>query len=135
MFLAPGVSGSAPRTAPAWNPDSQPGRAGHGLRRRGAVRLYDRRTTVRHSYGRGAVAMNHPYTQGEVRPSDAVGSPPAVDVSVPLLRLRGYRREPVLPEDCLLGPSCLVCRWRRAGLLEVRLFDPPTDARDRAEAA
>lgn len=28
-----------------------------------------------------------------------------------------FRREPIPPEACRLGPRCLVCRWRREGLI------------------
>ena len=37
---------------------------------------------------------------------------------VSLLRLRQRDREVIPPERCLLGPDCLVCRWRREGLLD-----------------
>ena len=59
--------------------------------------------------------MHHPDHQGEVRPvpTPASGSPPAI----PLLSLRGERRV-IPPEACRLGDDCLVCRWRRAGLLD-----------------
>lgn len=46
--------------------------------------------------------MNPNTPQGEIRPIHAV---------IP------YRREPIAPEDCRLGPSCLVCQWRRTGLI------------------
>lgn len=87
--------------------------------------------------------MNHPQRQGELRLFDAadreadpvdsdpigpdLGDFPFSGPTVPLLRLRRREREPVPPERCLLGPRCLVCQWRRAGLL-----DPPADP---AEAA
>ena len=54
--------------------------------------------------------------RGEVRPTDTVD----YASSVPLLRLRRQGREPIPPERCLLGPDCLVCRWRRAGLLDLQ---------------
>lgn len=71
--------------------------------------------------------MNHSPLRGEARPIDTVAPPGS---TVPLLRLRRQGREPIPPERCLLGPGCLVCRWRREGLL-----DPPADAADRADAA
>ena len=37
--------------------------------------------------------------------------------SLPLLSLRGERHV-IPPDDCRLGPRCLVCVWRRAGLLD-----------------
>ncbi|PAP75091.1 hypothetical protein [Rubrivirga marina] len=58
-----------------------------------------------------------PQPQAEVRPAD---TPPARP-TVPLLRLRGRERRAIAPEACLLGPRCLVCRWRREGLI------PPAD--------
>ena len=73
--------------------------------------------------------MNITPPQGEVRPHATFDSPFS-GPTVPLLRLRQRGREPISPEACLLGPRCLVCRWRRAGLL-----DPPADADDLAEAA
>jgi len=39
--------------------------------------------------------------------------------AIPFLRLRRREREPISPEHCLLGPDCLVCRWRREGLLNL----------------
>ena len=59
--------------------------------------------------------MSQSPPRGEVRPIDAVDfrSP------VPLLRLRQHDQEPIPPECCLLGPECLVCRWRREGLLDL----------------
>ncbi|PAP76366.1 hypothetical protein BSZ37_07870 [Rubrivirga marina] len=56
-------------------------------------------------------------------PADDRHAAPSV---VPLLRLRGHDREPVPPEACLLGPRCLVCRWRREGLLDRAEVGPPT---------
>ena len=47
--------------------------------------------------------------QGELRLSETV--PPAI------LRLRRSERELTPPEVCRLGPECLVCRWRREGLI------------------
>lgn len=67
--------------------------------------------------------MNTTPTQGEIRPSvttgDPFANPYAEPFTVPLLRLRGYDRPVIEPEDCRV-PGCLVCQWRRAGLL-----DPP----------
>ena len=70
--------------------------------------------------------MNSLQPQGEIRPIDTVDANPADPVAVdlvpsdglPLVRLRRPRRAPILPEQCRLGPECLVCRWRRAGLLD-----------------
>ena len=63
--------------------------------------------------------MNNPIHTGEVRPST---TPPA---GTPVLSpghvvdaLRRRSRDVIGPADCLLGPDCLVCRWRRAGLLD-----------------
>ena len=68
--------------------------------------------------------MTHPpRPPSEVRPTGPVGGPPDVTPPVPLLRLRRHGREPIPPERCLLGPDCLVCRWRREGLLD----RPPDD--------
>lgn len=54
--------------------------------------------------------MNHSsQPQDELRPS--------VPSSVPLLRLRRADREPIPPDRCLVGEDCLVCRWRREGLI------------------
>lgn len=60
--------------------------------------------------------------QGEICPANTVGDPTTVDYASPLLltRLRQYDREPIPPELCRLGPDCLVCRWRREGLLDLR---------------
>ena len=57
--------------------------------------------------------------QAELRPADTPVDTPVDDrYAVPLLRLRRHDREPVPPEACLVGPRCLVCRWRREGLLD-----------------
>ena len=86
-----------------------------------------------------------PHPPPEVRPSGTIGRPirqptrrptnwsALVSPPVPLLRLRGHGRDSVLPERCLLGPACLVCRWRRAGLLDgsdadVSSVDESTDS-------
>ena len=55
----------------------------------------------------------HQSPRDEVRPIDPV------EPTIPLLRLRQRDREPIPPERCLLGPDCLVCQWRRAGLLDL----------------
>ena len=67
--------------------------------------------------------MTHPQPQGELRPTDTAPSSP-----IPLLRLRGHDRDPIPPEACLVGPDCLVCRWRQAGLLPPAGHRPPTGA-------
>ena len=51
----------------------------------------------------------------EVRPTATLDPEP---VETPLLSLRGERRV-IAPDACRLGDRCLVCRWRRAGLLDV----------------
>ena len=61
--------------------------------------------------------MNTTPTQGEVRPSVTSDDALAEPFVVPLLRLRGHDRQVILPEDCRV-PDCLVCAWRRAGLLD-----------------
>ena len=53
------------------------------------------------------------------RPPDRPGPTPYVSdpaSPVPLARLRTGNREPIPPEKCLV-PRCLVCAWRRAGLI------------------
>ena len=70
--------------------------------------------------------MTPSHTQGEIRPIDTVDANPVDPVAVdlvppdglPLVQLRRPRRTPIPPEQCRLGPECLVCRWRRAGLLD-----------------
>ncbi|PAP77250.1 hypothetical protein [Rubrivirga marina] len=62
--------------------------------------------------------MTHSPPRDEVRPADPVADPFS-GPAVPLLRLRRPGREAIPPEACLLGPRCLVCRWRREGLLDV----------------
>ena len=59
--------------------------------------------------------MNPTTPQEELRPSCTV-----------MLPRVHYPREPIAPQDCRLGPRCLVCSWRREGLI------PP--ASPRAEA-
>ena len=65
--------------------------------------------------------MNHPPSQGEVRPAatpeclDPDPFVPDPSSPVPLLRLR-REREPIRPEDCLVE-GCPVCAWRAAGLI------------------
>ena len=61
--------------------------------------------------------MNTNPTLGEIRPSHTTGDPFAEPYVVPLLRLRGHDRPVILPEDCLVA-GCLICAWRRAGLLD-----------------
>lgn len=56
-------------------------------------------------------------TLGEIRPSVTSGDPNAEPFTIPLLRLRGHDRPVIQPEDCLVR-DCLVCQWRRAGLLD-----------------
>lgn len=60
-------------------------------------------------------------TQGENRPSitssDALADSHPEPFTVPLLRLRGHDRPVIGPEDCLVS-GCLVCAWRKAGLLD-----------------
>ncbi len=56
-------------------------------------------------------------TQGDNRPSVTSGDPFAEPYSVPLLRLRGHVRQVIEPQDCRV-PGCLVCQWRKAGLLD-----------------
>ena len=58
--------------------------------------------------------MHHTELQRELHAVPTLASgPPAL----PLLSLRGERRV-IPPEACRLGDDCLVCRWRRAGLLD-----------------
>ena len=59
--------------------------------------------------------------QGELRPPAT--APPRPPAPLPPVR---YRREPIPPEACRLGPRCLVCLWRRAGLI------PPARGHGRA---
>lgn len=54
--------------------------------------------------------------QGEIRPVRTVRDDEYP--VVPLLRLRRRHRDVIPPERCLLGPDCLVCQWRRDGLLD-----------------
>ena len=65
--------------------------------------------------------MNIPIPQGEIRPSvttsDPYADPYVVPITLPLLRLRGHDRQIILPKDCLVA-DCLVCAWRKAGLLD-----------------
>ncbi len=62
--------------------------------------------------------MTHPPNPADVRPADtSADAPPAGPSVVPLLRLRDRDRRAIPPEACLLGPRCLVCRWRREGLV------------------
>ncbi|HEX8298247.1 MAG TPA: hypothetical protein VF594_03730 [Rubricoccaceae bacterium] len=65
--------------------------------------------------------MNTTPTLGEIRPSitpgDALAEPHHEPFVVPLLRLRGYDRPVIEPEDCLVT-GCLICAWRKAGLLD-----------------
>jgi hypothetical protein len=65
--------------------------------------------------------MSHTIPQGEVRPSvapsETLAEPHPEPFVVPLLRLRGHDRQVIEPEDCLVE-GCLVCAWRRAGLLD-----------------
>ncbi|HEX9951371.1 MAG TPA: hypothetical protein VGB53_06350 [Rubricoccaceae bacterium] len=61
--------------------------------------------------------MSTIHTLGEVRPSVTSGDPHAETFTIPLLRLRGYDRPVIRPEECRV-PGCLVCQWRRAGLLD-----------------
>ena len=61
--------------------------------------------------------MNITPTLGEIRPSHTTGDPYAEPFTLPLLRLRGHDRRVILPEACLV-PGCLVCQWRRQGLLD-----------------
>ncbi|OZC02396.1 hypothetical protein [Rubricoccus marinus] len=54
--------------------------------------------------------MHTPHPQAEPRLRETV--PTAI------LRLRRSSREVIPPEACRLGPDCVVCRWRREGLLD-----------------
>lgn len=80
--------------------------------------------------------MNTHTTQGEIRPSTPAGDPfrdPYAELyTIPLLRLRSYDRPVIRPEDCLV-PGCLICAWRRAGLLDLPYDAPngPYEARSR----
>ena len=56
----------------------------------------------------------HP--QGEVRPTVTYAD--LEPAPIPLLRLRDRDRSVIPPEACLVGPRCLVCRWRGEGLLD-----------------
>lgn len=61
--------------------------------------------------------MYNPNPQGEIRPSVTSGDPHAEPIYVPLLRLRGHYRTVIQPEACLVA-NCLICAWRRTGLLD-----------------
>ena len=61
--------------------------------------------------------MNTFLPLGKIRPSHTTGDTYAEPFTLPLLRLRGHDRPVILPEACLV-PGCLVCQWRRAGLLD-----------------
>ena len=56
-------------------------------------------------------------SEGEIRPSNTSGDPYAEPFVVPLLALRRREWRVIPPEDCRVT-DCLVCAWRKAGLLD-----------------
>ena len=76
--------------------------------------------------------MNPLPPRAELRPAD---TPVDDRFTVPLLRLRRRDREPIPPEACLVGERCLVCRWRREGLLDRADAGPQTSANQRSGPA
>lgn len=63
--------------------------------------------------------MNSITTLGEIRPTHTTGDPHAEAYIVPLLALRRREWRVIPPDQCRLGPSCLVCQWRQDGLLDL----------------
>ena len=61
--------------------------------------------------------MNTTQPLDEVRPSTTPGTLHAEPFRIPLLRLRGHDRTVILPDECQVK-DCLVCQWRREGLLD-----------------
>ena len=61
--------------------------------------------------------MNTITTQGEIRPPVTTGDPYAEPFNVPLYALRQREWRVITPDQCRV-PDCLVCAWRKAGLLD-----------------
>lgn len=69
--------------------------------------------------------MNTLHSLGELCPvATVIDLDRQLEYIPPLRRLRS-RHEPIQPEDCLVGPRCLVCMWRRQGLLNTPRTDRP----------
>ena len=58
--------------------------------------------------------MNTITTLGEIRPSTTGYH---AELTIPLLTLRGHDRQVIQPDQCRIT-DCLVCTWRKAGLLD-----------------